>query len=80
MRISQFAIFALALGHAAAHLSTDPSIDVPRFILQKGHWICVDRNPQQLKRQDCWPHASTRKSGEIGEQAYPVGQVTRRAR
>jgi len=67
MRFSQLAIIALALGNSAAHLSTDPSMDVPRFILQKGQWICVDRNPQQLKRQDCWPHPATRKSGEIEE-------------
>jgi len=39
----------------------DPDRAVPRFILQNGEWICVDRNPRQLKRPDCAPRGSRQK-------------------
>ena len=34
---------------------------IPRFILHKGTWVCVDRSPRQLGRKDCWPRQSSEK-------------------
>jgi len=59
MRFLQFALLALALGRSAAHISADPALELPRFVLQKGEWICLDRNPQQFRREDCLPHAAS---------------------
>jgi len=33
----------------------DQRREIPRFILLGDGWVCVDRNPRQVHRQDCWP-------------------------
>jgi len=29
--------------------------EIPRFVLLGDSWVCVDRNPAQVNRQDCRP-------------------------
>jgi hypothetical protein len=36
------------------HRTIDADRAIPRFILHKDTWVCVDRNPRQLNRQDCF--------------------------
>lgn len=50
-------LLALVLLQPSAHhhKPVDENRAIPRFILHKDHWICVDRNPRQLNRQDCLP-------------------------
>lgn len=50
-------LFALAfmLPWEDMHRAVDTDRAIPRFILQHDQWVCVDRNPRQLSRRDCWP-------------------------
>lgn len=34
---------------------TDGATSIPRYVLGKEGWICLDRNPRQVNRQDCAP-------------------------
>jgi hypothetical protein len=61
MRCFSIGLFALVLVQPIAHPTIDADRAVPRFILQNGEWVCVDRNPRQLKRQDCLPRAKQPK-------------------
>jgi len=50
-------LFALvAFMPASRHHTIDDGGAIPRFILNKGQWICIDRNPRQVNRSDCSPH------------------------
>jgi hypothetical protein len=33
---------------------------IPRFVLQNKAWVCLDRDPRQVHREDCKPRWSTR--------------------
>jgi hypothetical protein len=49
-------LLALALIQPGAKQAViDEDRALPRFILHKDAWVCVDRNPRQLNRQDCLP-------------------------
>jgi hypothetical protein len=37
------------------HRAIEEDRAIPRFILYKDGWVCVDRNPRQLNRMDCSP-------------------------
>ena len=63
MRILRFGLLALALIQSASHHSVEAERAIPVFMLHNGEWICVDRNPQQLRRQDCWPRGAQKSSG-----------------
>lgn len=47
-------LVALVISHLA---NKDAAVDsdraIPRFILLKGMWVCVDRNPRELNRRFC---------------------------
>jgi hypothetical protein len=60
MRYFSFGLFALVLLHPIRETTIDPDRAVPRFILHHGEWICVDKNPRQLNRQDCAPRGQQR--------------------
>jgi hypothetical protein len=32
---------------------------IPRFVLHQDAWVCLDRNPRQLNREDCKPQKAT---------------------
>lgn len=49
-------LFALALIQPGVHHQViDEDRAIPRYILHKDKWVCVDRNPRQLNRRDCLP-------------------------
>jgi hypothetical protein len=52
-----YGLFALVLIQPSVHhhQPVDEDRAIPRFILHKDHWVCVDRNPRQLNRRDCLP-------------------------
>jgi hypothetical protein len=51
-----FGLFALVMTQLGVrHAPIDEDRAIPRYILLKNAWVCVDRNPRQLKRQDCPP-------------------------
>ena len=52
------ALFVIQPG--IGHKSIDTDRAIPRFILHKDTWVCVDRNPRQLNRQD-YPSAKMEK-------------------
>jgi len=62
MRCFSLGLLALVVVHPAIEPSVEPERAVPRFILQKGDWICVDRNPRQIKRQDCAPRFNPQRT------------------
>lgn len=37
------------------HQVIDGDLAIPRYVLGKDGWVCLDRNPRQLNRQDCAP-------------------------
>lgn len=43
--------------HKSAMVDEDRSI--PRFVLHHDRWVCLDRNPRQLHREDCKPQKAT---------------------
>jgi hypothetical protein len=47
------ALVALALVQPVKHRAGEVDGAIPRFILHHDEWICVDRNPRQVGRQDC---------------------------
>lgn len=58
--ILAYGLFALVLIQTSAHHRNfhepvDEDRAIPRYILHKDHWVCVDRNPRQLNRRDCLP-------------------------
>ena len=59
MRLSVTAVaslFALVVVQPAYRLAPyDGATSIPRYVLGKNGWICLDRNPRQLYRQDCAP-------------------------
>jgi hypothetical protein len=57
MRAALYAgALALVLGHLASRYEpVEPDRAIPRFILHKGAWVCVDRNPREISRLDCRP-------------------------
>ncbi len=55
-----YGLFALVLIQPSAyrqdfHEPVDEDRAIPRYILHKDQWVCVDRNPRQLNRRDCLP-------------------------
>jgi hypothetical protein len=49
-------LFALvAFMPASRRQAIDVGGSIPRFFLDKGQWICIDRNPRQVDRRDCSP-------------------------
>ncbi|MGV1014122.1 MAG: hypothetical protein ACOYB4_04045 [Methyloceanibacter sp.] len=50
-----YGLFALAMIQPSAHRAVDEDRAIPRYILHKDKWVCVDRNPRQLNRRDCLP-------------------------
>ena len=46
----------------SAHKSSivDEDRAIPRFVLHHDKWVCLDRNPRQLHREDCKPQTVTR--------------------
>jgi len=50
-----FALMAVLPG--IRHQAIDVDRAIPRFILHKGEWICVDHNPRQIDRKDCAPRS-----------------------
>jgi hypothetical protein len=48
-------LFSLVLMHPTRHPAIDADRAIPRFVLHKDTWVCLDRNPRQLNRQDCIP-------------------------
>jgi hypothetical protein len=43
----------IVIQHGMGPERIDAERAIPRFILQKNAWVCVDRNPIQLNRRDC---------------------------
>jgi hypothetical protein len=52
-RTLPIALAALALLQPVKHQAAEAEGAIPRFILHHDEWICVDRNPRQVDRQDC---------------------------
>jgi hypothetical protein len=49
-------LFALVVIQPGVHRQAiDEDRAIPRYILHKDKWVCVDRNPRQLNRLDCLP-------------------------
>jgi hypothetical protein len=47
------ALVALALVQPVRYRAVESAGAIPRFVLHHDEWICVDRNPRQVDRQDC---------------------------
>jgi hypothetical protein len=45
--------------HEAPIVDEDSAI--PRFVLHQDKWVCLDRNPRQLGREDCKPPNAIRR-------------------
>jgi hypothetical protein len=52
-RLLPIALVPLALLQPVKHQAVESEGAIPRFILHHDEWICVDRNPRQVDRQDC---------------------------
>jgi len=51
-----FGLLALIMTQLGVrHAPIDEDRAIPRYVLLKDAWVCVDRNPRQVKRQDCLP-------------------------
>jgi hypothetical protein len=59
LSIGLFTLVAVQPG--IKHLAVNENRDIPFFILLDNQWVCVDRNPRQVKRQDCWPRQSSKR-------------------
>jgi hypothetical protein len=51
--ISLFALMIAPPRHQT--LRGEGATSIPRYAIGKKGWICFDRNPMQLNRQDCAP-------------------------
>ena len=49
--VCALAIFKVEIKHQVL----DGDLAIPRYILGKDGWVCVDRNPRQVNRLDCVP-------------------------
>jgi hypothetical protein len=57
-----FGLFALvAIQTGTKHDLSVQNRGIPRFILHKDTWVCVDRSPRQVARKDCWPRKGSDK-------------------
>jgi hypothetical protein len=59
LSIGLFALVAIQPG--IKHRTISENRDIPFFVLLDNQWVCVDRNPLQVDRQDCWPRQSSKR-------------------
>lgn len=59
LSIGLFALVAIQPGIKHHVISKDRAI--PFFVLLDDQWVCVDRNPRQVGRQDCQPRQSSKR-------------------
>jgi len=51
-----YGLLALAVMRIGAGYEIgDPNREIPMFFLLEQSWVCVDRNPTQINREDCSP-------------------------
>lgn len=59
LTLGLFALVAIQPG--MKHRAVTENRDIPFFVLLGNKWVCVDRNPRQVDRQDCWPRQSSKQ-------------------